>query len=205
MFIHILYTYKPNGGLLHLKPGSSSSARKAVRTHSTMHRIQLWGSVQHAAWQHSGAPLLVSKESRDSRRGERHWASVSVSLAWTLGSALLPTQWGLVLFPSVIPGNTLSQCPRDRGWSPAAAPHDTTAGSLCSAGRSPSRPPQTSPSLWRGTRPHRTSPHTGGASWCGQSSFVPSHPQIQRPGSSVCRGGWSAQWQTSAPPPAPPS
>ena len=61
------------GVLLHLNPGSSPSARKAVRTHSTLRHVSTLRaeSIQHAAWQHSGAPVFVSKESRDSGRAER--------------------------------------------------------------------------------------------------------------------------------------
>lgn len=185
--------------------------KKAVRTHSTVHHFwpspssMLLGNIQEL---HS-----LSPKSHETA-GEEGGAAAgpvcqSLSLlsmnSWFKLCSPPSEDLSFFFFHQAWTGNTLNPCPHDRGWSPAAPPHDTTAGSLCSAGRNPSRPPRTSPSPWRGTRPRQTSPHTEGASWCGLSSSVPSRPQIQRPGSSVCRGGWSPQWQTSAPPPAQPS
>lgn len=202
-FIHI----KTKWGLLHLKPVCSLSAKKGSQ--NTFHCASRSTSRKESSWQHSGAPFFVSTESQDSRKGGRfcHWASLTAFFSLQhkhLVQLSSPPSEDLSCF-QVWSGKPVSQCPHDRGWFPAVALHDTTVESLCSVGCSPSRPRQTSLSQWRGTHLHQTSPHSAGASWCGQSSSVPSHHQTQRPGSSVCRGGWSPQLEMSVPLPARPS
>lgn len=91
---------------------------------------------------------LSPKSLRQQERRERlrHWTSLSVSFSPQREHSVQlssPPSEDLSYFQALA-SDLLSQCPHDRGWSPAVAPHGTTAESLCSVGHSPSRPPRIS-------------------------------------------------------------